>query len=198
MSVYEKLAKIQSELFVPKGHKNDFGDYNYRSCEDILKTVKPLCEKNQCVLYLSNDIRLLGDRYYVEAQATLVDLESSTSITSVAHAREDFERKKSDGCQLTGSASSYARKYCLAGLFCLDNEKDSDATNTYGKDVNNKVSAEDVKTILLGIAKVGMTAEELCKKYEVKEIAELTQEQYLSIKKEINDLYESMHKKEKK
>ena len=195
MSIYEKLANIQNELFVPKGQKNNFGNYNYRSCEDILKVVKPLCEKNKCVLTMSNDMKEVGGRVYVEAIVTLTDLESGESITGTAYAREDESKKGTDGAQLTGACLSYSRKYALAGVFCIDNENDADATNTHGKE--DKVTSDDVNKILLGIAKVGMTAEELCKKYSVKEIGDLTQEQYLSVKKEINDLYEANKQKEK-
>ena len=199
INIYQKLANIQAELFVPKGQKNDFGKYNYRSCEDILKTVKPLCEKNKCVLMITNCMKQIGDRNYVEANVILQDLESDTFITSVAHAREEVEKKGMDGSQITGSASSYARKYALAGLFCIDNEKDSDATNTHGKakdDIEaDKVTGEDVKKILLGIAKVGVTAEEICKKYEVKDLIDLTQGQYMDIKKTINDMFEKQKEK---
>ena len=86
--IYEKLANIQKELFVPKGQKNDFGGYPYRSCEDILKKVKPLCEKNKCVLTMTNVVEQVGDRNYVNALVTLADLESDEKITSGAQARE--------------------------------------------------------------------------------------------------------------
>lgn len=135
--IYQKLSEIQKELFVPKGQRNDFGKYNYRSCEDILQAVKPICEAKGCVLTINNDLVNIGDRNYVKATAVLIDLETSEKIESTAHAREELEKKGMDGSQITGSASSYARKYALAGLFCIDNEKDSDATNTHG--------AEDVK-----------------------------------------------------
>lgn len=129
--IYAKLAEIQKELFVPKGQKNSFGGYNYRSCEDILKTVKPICEAKGCVLFITNDMENIGDRNYVKATVTLYELETGEKIESTAHAREEAEKKGMDGSQITGSASSYARKYALAGLFCIDNEKDSDATNDH-------------------------------------------------------------------
>ncbi len=135
--IYAKLAEIQKELFVPKDQKNNFGGYNYRSCEDILKAVKPICEAKGCVLFITNDMECIGDRNYVKAVATLVELETGEDIESVAHAREEAEKKGMDGSQITGSASSYARKYALAGLFCIDNEKDSDATNDHGKAPQN-------------------------------------------------------------
>ena len=138
MGVYEKLAKIQKDLFVPKGQRNDFGKYNYRSCEDILQAVKPLCEANNCVLRLDSRVLDLGDRTYVVAWAILKDLEDGSEVSSNAYAREENEKKGMDASQISGSCLSYARKYALAGLFCIDNEKDSDATNK-----NDKAPSED-------------------------------------------------------
>ncbi len=132
--IYEKLMEIQKELFVPKGQTNNFGGYNYRSCEDILKAVKPICEAKGCVLMLNNKLIEVGGRNYVEADARLYELETGEVIISTAQAREEETKKGMDGSQITGAASSYARKYALAGLFCIDNEKDSDATNDHGKD----------------------------------------------------------------
>lgn len=132
--IYEKLMEIQKELFVPKGQTNNFGGYNYRSCEDILKAVKPICEAKGCVLMLDNQLIEVGGRNYVQAVAKLIELETGENVTATAHAREEESKKGMDGSQITGSASSYARKYALAGLFCIDNEKDSDATNDHGKD----------------------------------------------------------------
>lgn len=136
--IYNKLSEIQKELFVPKGQTNDFGKYPYRSCEDILKTAKPICEAKGCVLTMTNDLVNIGERNYVKATAVLIDLETGEKIESVAHAREEEQKKGMDGSQITGAASSYARKYALAGLFCIDNEKDSDATNESKKEDNEK------------------------------------------------------------
>lgn len=130
MSVYQKLANIQRELFVPKGQENSFGHYNYRSCEDILKVLKPICDTQDCVVFITNDMEHHGDFNYVKAVVTLVDLESGENIQSTAYAREEDQKKGMDGSQISGASSSYARKYALAGMFCIDNEKDSDATNT--------------------------------------------------------------------
>lgn len=141
MSIYKKLADIQKELFVPKGNTNDFGGYKYRSCEDILKMAKPLCEKNGCVLYMTNELHHIGDENYAKAIVFLVDTESGEQIYSEAFAREEKEKKKMDGSQITGASSSYARKYALAGLFSIDNEKDSDTTNK-GEN-NSEIARED-------------------------------------------------------
>lgn len=128
-NIYSKLSKIQSELKVPKSQYSKFGEYNYRNCEDILEALKPMLKEVGAVITLADEIQLLGTRYYIKAMATLTDIDSKESITSTAYAREDEDRKKMDGSQLTGSASSYARKYALNGLFAIDDTKDSDYTN---------------------------------------------------------------------
>ena len=127
--VYEKLMHIQDRLFVPKGQNNDFGGYKYRSCEDILKNVKPIARELGCVLMITNELISVGNRNYVEATVILKELETGEELISKAQAREEETKKGMDGSQITGASSSYARKYALAGLFCIDNEKDSDATN---------------------------------------------------------------------
>ncbi|MEE1019313.1 MAG: ERF family protein [Acutalibacteraceae bacterium] len=124
MAIFEKLSKIQSELKAPKNQYNSFGKYKYRSCEDILEAVKPICQKNGCALILSDEVVNLDGRYYVKATATLIDGEDK--ISNSAFAREDESKKGMDGSQITGTASSYARKYALNGLFCIDDTKDAD------------------------------------------------------------------------
>lgn len=126
MSVYEKLSKVQSELKAPKGQYNSFGKYKYRSCEDILEAVKPLNAKHGVVLTVGDEIVEIANRFYVKATATLVDIESGEKVTNTALAREDDAKKGMDGSQITGTASSYARKYCLNGLYCIDDTKDAD------------------------------------------------------------------------
>ena len=130
MSVYEKLMNIQNELKAPKGQRNSFGNYNYRSCEDILEAVKPLLSKHQAALTISDSIELIGTRFYVKATAKLVDVVDGTMIENTAYAREEDSKKGMDAAQVTGAASSYARKYCLNGLFAIDDTKDAD-TNEY-------------------------------------------------------------------
>ncbi len=130
MSIYEKLLNIQSELKAPKGQYNNFGKYKYRSCEDILEAVKPLCVKNSLCLTLTDSVELIGNRYYIKATAVITDGESKIGTT--AYAREDESKKGMDGSQITGSASSYARKYALNGLFDIDDTKDAD-TNEQAK-----------------------------------------------------------------
>ena len=126
MSVYEKLSKVQTELKAPKGQYNSFGKYKYRSCEDILEAVKPLNAKHGVVLTVGDEVVEISNRFYVKATATFVDIESGEKIINTALAREDDSKKGMDGSQITGTASSYARKYCLNGLFCIDDTKDAD------------------------------------------------------------------------
>lgn len=130
-SLLRLLAQIQSELKAPKGQYNKFGGFNYRSCEDILEAVKPLLKEWGLVLLITDDIVQIGERYYVRATATIYDSEGSY-ISNSALAREDANKGKMDGSQMTGSASSYARKYALNGLFCIDDTKDAD-TDEYTK-----------------------------------------------------------------
>lgn len=149
IQVYLKLSSIQRRLIAPKGEYNDFGKYPYRSCEDILKALKPLLDEYKCCLHLNNELINLGNRYYIEATAKLIDLESGKAIESKAQAREEESKKGMDGSQVTGASSSYARKYALAGLFCIDNEKDSDATNDTVRDAKQqtKVTQRNVDAV---------------------------------------------------
>jgi hypothetical protein len=128
-SIYEGLAMIQRELKAPKGQTNNFGNYKYRSCEDILEALKP--HLNGYTLILTDEIILVGDRYYIKATATISDGKESVSATGIA--RESHTKKGMDDSQITGSTSSYARKYALNGLFCIDDTKDADSTNTHGQ-----------------------------------------------------------------
>ncbi len=141
MNKYEKLLGIQSELKAPKGQYNKFGNYNYRSCEDILEAVKPLNVKYKTTVYLTDKVIQMGGRYYVEATAHFIDVESCESIEITAYAREEESKKGMDGSQVTGASSSYARKYALNGLFDIDDTKDSDTTND-GKGQTQKPSTQ--------------------------------------------------------
>lgn len=130
-NIDERLIHIQAEIKAPKGQYNSYGGYKYRSCEDILEAVKPLLKKEKVTLTISDDIIEVGGRVYVKATATLSDGEDT--ISTSAFAREAEAKKGMDDSQITGSASSYARKYALNGLFAIDDTKDADATNTHGK-----------------------------------------------------------------
>ena len=124
----KELLQIQSELKAPKGQFNDYGKYKYRSCEDILEAVKPILKKCNCTLLLSDSLVYVGDRYYIKATATLVNAEGK-SVSTESYAREEETKKGMDASQVTGAASSYARKYALNGLFAIDDTKDADTLN---------------------------------------------------------------------
>lgn len=130
--IQEKLNIIQKELKAPKNQRNSFGNYNYRSCEDILEAVKPLLSENKCILIMYDEIVNMGDRYYVKATAEFYDTEDKNVIKVSAFARESEEKKGMDSAQITGATSSYARKYALNGLFLIDDTKDAD-TDEYTK-----------------------------------------------------------------
>ena len=135
MNIYEKLLKAQVELKAPKGQYNSFGKYKYRSCEDILEALKPVLDKFKLTLFIKDDVIEVNTRNYVKATIVLVNIEKPDEIIETsALAREEETKKGMDGSQITGASSSYARKYALNGIFMIDDTKDSDSTNTHGKD----------------------------------------------------------------
>lgn len=139
MNIYEKLINIQKELKAPKNNYNDFGNYNYRSCEDILESVKPICFEYRAVLILSDDILNVGQSNYVEATAILINIDNPVEMVSnKAEARESIDKKGMDDSQITGTASSYARKYALNGLFNIDDTKDADTNEYHNQITGNK------------------------------------------------------------
>lgn len=138
MKIYEKLSKIQQELKAPKNLYNKFGNYYYRNAEGILNAVKPLL--NGLALVINDEPVVLGERYYIKATATLTD--GSESVSAVAYAREDEQKKGMDGCQLTGACSSYARKYALNALLMIDDSKDSDDDSLSPKNPENEEKQE--------------------------------------------------------
>ena len=126
MNVYEKLQHVQEALKAPKNQYNKFGDYHYRNCEDIQKAAKPLLKEVKAALVVGDELVLIGDRYYIKATARFIDCESTDKVENTAYARESLDKKGMDASQVTGSTSSYARKYALNGLFCIDDVKDAD------------------------------------------------------------------------
>lgn len=133
VTIYKKLLNIQKELNVPKGQYNKFGGYSYRNAEDILNAIKPLLWENECTAFFRKDvIEQVGDRYYLVATFDFVDISTGEKITVEARAREEEKKKGMDASQITGAASSYARKYALNGIFLIDDAKDAD-TNEYQK-----------------------------------------------------------------
>lgn len=172
MGIYEKLSKIQEELKAPKGQYNSFGKYKYRSCEDILEAVKPLLVKNKLSLQLYDELIVVGEstpttyeetyydkdlkrensrivvtgnqRYYIKATARLLDIEDNSTMENTAFAREDETKKGMDGSQITGTASSYARKYALNGLFLIDDTKDADTDEYHNQNTEQAVKVKKI------------------------------------------------------
>ena len=142
----EKILKIQSELKAPKGQYNSFGKYKYRSCEDILEAVKPILKENKMIMNITDELVYIGERYYIKATAILTDIENGEQFINVAYAREDESKKGMDGSQITGTASSYARKYALNGLFLIDDTKDAD-TDEFHNQNNKLITKAQIKKI---------------------------------------------------
>ena len=144
-NVYLKLVKVQNELKAPKSQFNKFGNYAYRNCEDILEALKPLLNEVKAIVNISDEIVLVGERYYVKATVKFIDAETGEVVEASAMAREEETKKGMDASQLTGSTSSYARKYALNGLFAIDDTKDADTTNTHGKENVKSLSEAQLK-----------------------------------------------------
>ncbi|WP_337515880.1 ERF family protein [Mitsuokella jalaludinii] len=137
--IYAALMAVQAELKAPKGQHNSFGKYDYRSAEDIIEAVKPLLKDNGLFLNMSDDIVLIGDRYYVKATVKVVDVVTGESVQTSALAREAAQKKGMDESQVTGTASSYARKYALNGLFAIDDNRDAD-TDEYARQTSQNAA----------------------------------------------------------
>lgn len=183
---FKKLINIQQKLKAPKGQYNNFGKYAYRSCEDILEALKPILAEEQCALILKDDIILIGERYYIRAKALLYDENGEIIAENSAYAREEAEKKGMDGSQITGASSSYARKYALNGLFGIDDNKDSDATNETPKETKKEtkakpkkekpkmIASEDCLTIVDLASKTGTDMSTMLAYYKVKSVKELS------------------------
>lgn len=194
MNIYEKLLQVQQKLKAPKNQYNKFGDFNYRSCEDIQEALKPLLAEVKAVLLTGDEVVQIGNRFYIKATATFQDTESQESVTNTAYAREGEEKPKMDAAQITGSSSSYARKYALNGLFCIDDTKDPDTRNNEvapaqpaahtGKPPGSsrqkpKLKKAELDRLKGEAARTGTDLSKVCDRYIVNTIEELTQEQYL-------------------
>ena len=177
----QKIVAIQSMLKAPKGQYNSFGKYNYRSCEDILEGVKPLLSEQELILTIADSIEMIGDRYYVKATATLSD--GTNSISTSAYARESLDKKGMDSSQVTGATSSYARKYALNGLLCIDDTKDADTMDNSKKPVQQtQETVYNWQTLKARATQGGISEEDLVhyvtETLKVKKPSELTQEHY--------------------
>lgn len=176
------LNKIQTELKAPKGQYNGFNKFHYRSCEDILEAVKPFLKKYEATLIINDEVILIGNRYYIKATATLTSADGINSAS--AFAREEETRKSFDAPQITGSASSYARKYALNGLFAIDDTKDADALG------NNQV--EKAVNAARNIATKESVYNELCKAKSKEELGQMSREllnKHPELKTQIIDAY---------
>ena len=145
MNLREKLTSIQTSLKAPKGQFNSFGKYHYRSCEDILEALKSHLASTKTAIIINDEIIAVGTRIYVKATATLLDNESEETISISASARECEDKKGMDASQITGATSSYARKYALNGLFCIDDNKDADSSDNSKDDKNPKQEQKEPK-----------------------------------------------------
>lgn len=194
--IHEKLLQIQLALKVPKGQYNNFGNYDYRSCEDILEAIKPVLKEQNCTLTLSDTVKQVGERYYIETTASLTS--DGETLTVTASAREAENKKGMDDSQITGSASSYARKYALNGLFCIDDTKDAD-TDEYTVQQNKKadkpkinnlgcITSEQGQAIKAWLPKVGMTEEKLLSAYKVKSLSQIPGKEYPKIIKRFEEM----------
>ena len=158
MSVYQKLIAVQSELKAPKNQRNSFGNYNYRSAEDILEALKPVLKEHGAVVFISDKPVVKENLWsYIEATATFVDIETGEKVEVTAFARENETKKGMDVSQITGSASSYARKYALNGLLLIDDTKDADTDEhrkQTGGQTNKPFSKEDITSVRLDLVKV--------------------------------------------
>ena len=195
MSIYAKLNFIQLNLIAPKNQYNSFGKYNYRSCEDILEGLKPCLQETKTAVTVNDEIVQIGDRYYVKATATLFDCETGESVSNTAYAREEESKKGMDSSQVTGATSSYARKYALNGLFCIDDVKDADTRDNRQEEAKKQQSEEkqvkELENLVISEIKVkaltarceseGVKPETICKLYNVKSFEELTEKKFRNI-----------------
>ena len=159
-----KLSTIQAEIKAPKGQFNKFGNYKYRSCEDIVEAAKPVLHKHGFALTLTDIIENIGTRFYIKSTASITN--GTETYSSTAYAREEESKKGMDGSQITGAASSYARKYALNGLFAIDDTKDADATNTH----------EEVKTTSYNHKELGSAEKPLITNAQYKKLIERIKE----------------------
>lgn len=205
MTIYEKLSAIQVKLIAPKNQYNSYGKYNYRSCEDILEGLKPHLEETKTAVTVNDEVVFIGERYYIKATATLHDCESGQSISNTAYAREELTKKGMDASQITGSTSSYARKYALNGLFCIDDVKDADSRDNRQKEAEEQAKAEaenkkiensvinevKVNALIARCKKENVDTGKILELYKVNSLADLTEKQYANINEHWNKIKEA-------
>lgn len=194
MTIHEKMMKIQTTLKAPKNLFNSFGNYKYRNAEGILEAVKPLLAENKLSMYISDDVQAVNDRVYVKATVSIFDIETGESVMATASAREALNKKGMDDSQITGTASSYARKYALNGIFLLDDTKDADTdenqkertvrANKQEQEKNKekldqmKISLVKQKTLLGLCEDEKFDINKILKSYKHESIKDITEGQY--------------------
>lgn len=187
MNIYEKLMHIQQNLKAPKNQYNKFGDFHYRSCEDIQEAVKPLLKEVKAVLLVQDEVIQIGSRFYIKSTAAIQDTESPEMISNTAYARESEEKPKMDAAQITGACSSYARKYALNGLFCIDDARDPDGQNGDRSQQGTQkkpeaaadyINATEINKVRKEAERTGIALDKVCERYKVKSVNELNKEQY--------------------
>lgn len=202
MNIHEKLLKVQTELKAPKNKHNSYGGYNYRSCEDILESVKPLLKEVKATVILQDSITEHSGRIYVMAMAYFVDVEHPEvpQICVTAYAREPLEKKKMDESQITGTASSYARKYALNGLFLIDDVKDPD-TDEFHKDIEHDldtiIDAKQLSTIEMLLKEANVTEKKFCEVYGIPMLVDFPSNRYNEAVKKLKEAIKA-HKEDKK
>ena len=197
MTINEKLMHIQTQIKAPKNLYNSFGKYKYRNAEGICEAVKPYLQEEGVSLVLKDDVVEVGGRVYIKATAILSDIENGTSVSTSAYARESEEKKGMDDSQITGTASSYARKYALNGLFLLDDTKDADS-DEYKKEndekaqmkkdeaeaekiAKQKISEVKIKALVSRCEEEGVSTDKILNLYKVSSFADLTERQFSNI-----------------
>ena len=163
--IYSALMAVQRDLKAPKGQQNKFGNYKYRSAEDIIEAVKPLLNENGLILNMTDDVVMVGERIYIKATVSVIDVANGDIVTTTALARESAVKKGMDDSQVTGTASSYARKYALNGLFAIDDTKDADTNEYQQTQVNSNRAHEErngaIKVLNDAIKKTGVKPAEV-------------------------------------
>ena len=192
--IHEKLMRIQTEIKAPKNLWNDYGKYKYRNAEGICEAVKPYLAKEKCTLVLADDIISVADRIYVKATAILTDIETGETVSASATARESLAKKGMDESQITGTASSYARKYALNGLFLLDDTKDPDSNEYHeekeakAEQQKNEEEFEKIKSEKINTSKVkalesrckndGVPVDYILRSFKIDSLSDMTEEQF--------------------
>lgn len=193
----KNLVNIQNELKAPKSNFNSFGKYRYRSAEDILTAVKPLLAKYKCTMTITDEVIFIGGRFYIKATATITDEDGNTESVS-AFAREDESKKGMDGSQITGTASSYSRKYCLNGMFLIDDTKDADTDEFYNQTTqsqskitkaflkehgNERIGGDEIQKLRTACINAGekMSLEKALQACKKERIDDITLIQYVSL-----------------